>query len=316
MNTATSQADRSKADFRPDVAQATAKRADTKVDTAADAAEALRISGALQTTLEIDKIIEIFSLEANKLLPFDQIEFRAPHHGIEFSIGKRARHSNTYRLVLAGEVLGELTLSRKSRFQPHETVLIESLLCGLVYPVRNALLYKQALEAAHKDPLTGVGNRAAMNDGLARELELARRHNTPLSLLTLDIDHFKRINDSHGHAIGDCVIKAVAEAAQLTVRSTDMIFRFGGEEFVIVLSNTSLHGAALLAERLRKRIEETTIVCDGNSLCATVSIGIATMAPDDTPERLFRRADGALYQAKAEGRNCCRLASESNSLAS
>ena len=273
-----------------------------------EVANALRLSGALQTSLDLNKMIEIFALETNKLLPFDQITFRAEEHNIECSMGQPARHRCTYRLVVARETLGELVLSRKKKFLPQETRLIESLLCGLVYPIRNALLYKQAIEAAHKDTLTGIGNRAAMNDTLERELDLAKRHATPLTLLTLDIDHFKRVNDTYGHAIGDCVIKAVAEAAILTIRRSDMIFRFGGEEFVIVLSNTSIGGASLLAERLRKQIADTTIICDGKSLGATASIGIASLQENDTPERLFCRADEALYEAKAAGRNCCRLA--------
>ncbi len=272
-----------------------------------DAPHVQHLSEALQTTLELKKIIEIFSLEVGKLLPFDQITFRAGEHNIEFSIGQPARHSCTYRLIVAGESLGELILSRRRKFQPRETTTIESLLCSLVYPVRNALLYRQAIEAANKDPLTGIGNRAAMDNTLARELELAKRHSTPLTLLTLDIDHFKRINDTYGHSIGDCVIKAVAEAAILTIRRSDMIFRFGGEEFVILLSNTSTSGASLLAERLRQKIAETTIICDGKSLGATVSIGISSLQDNDTAGQLFCRADAALYAAKAAGRNCCRL---------
>ncbi len=271
--------------------------------------EALRLSSALQTSLELNRVIEIFALEANKLLPFDQITFRSSRHDIEFSMGQPARHSCTYRLVLCGETLGELVLSRKRKFQPQETAMIESLLCGLVYPVRNALLYREAVEAASRDPLTGIGNRSAMNSTLERELDLARRHSTPLTLLTLDIDHFKQVNDTYGHSIGDCVIKAVAEAAVLTIRRSDMIFRFGGEEFVILLSNTSTGGASLLAERLRKQIAETTIVCDGKSISATASIGIASLQPDDSAESLFCRADTALYKAKSAGRNCCRLES-------
>ena len=268
--------------------------------------QALRLSGALQTSLDIEKIIEMFAFEANKLFPFDQVLFRSPQHQVEVAIGQSSRHNFTYRLVVSGQSLGELVISRKNKFLPHETATMESLLCALVYPVRNALLYKEAVSAAHKDTLTGVGNRAAMNNALERELELARRHHTPLSLLTLDIDHFKRINDTYGHTIGDCVIKAVAEAAVLTIRRSDMIFRFGGEEFVILLSNTSAGGASLLAERLRKQIEETTIICDNQSLGATASIGIASLESDDTAETLFSRADAALYQAKAAGRNCCR----------
>lgn len=269
--------------------------------------KALRLSGILQTTLDITKLIEIFAHEIIRLIDYQGIRYTQEELGIDLSIGKGAAQSCTYRLVVSGETLGELVISRRKKFTKAETTLIETLLCGLVYPLRNAILYKKAIEAAHKDPLTGVHNRASMDEIIDREVNLSARHGTELSLLAMDIDHFKRINDSHGHAVGDCVIKAVAEAAKCAIRSSDMVFRYGGEEFLILLSNTDRQGATLLAERLRRKIEETCIICDGTHVSATVSIGITCrrQAQEDH-ESLFARADAALYEAKAAGRNCCK----------
>ena len=227
--------------------------------------------------------------------------------GINISYGKTAPHSCTYRRVVSGETLGELVLSRRKKFTVKETAFLETLLCGLVYPLRNALLYQKALEAAHRDPLTGVNIRASMDASIEREILLAQRHGTEMSLLAMDIDHFKKINDNYGHSMGDCVIKAVAEAATAAIRSSDMVFRFGGEEFVILLSNTDRTGATLLANRLRQKIEETCIICDGTHLSATVSIGVTCTQQGDSRDKLFARADAALYQAKAAGRNCCKF---------
>ncbi len=270
--------------------------------------KALRLSGILQTTLDVTKIIELFAHEIAMLVNYQHISYSHKELGIAISYGTAAPHSCIYRLVVSGETLGELVLSRRKKFTLKETSFLETLLCGLVYPLRNALLYKKALEAAHRDPLTGINNRAGMDAAIEREIQLAQRHGTELSLLAMDIDHFKKINDAHGHSMGDCVIKAIAEAATVAIRSSDMVFRFGGEEFVILLSNTGRKGATLLANRLRQKIEETCIICDGTHLSATVSIGITCSQKDDTHAKLFARADSALYQAKSGGRNCCKFA--------
>lgn len=269
--------------------------------------KALRLSGILQTTLDIAKIIELFAHEIARLVEYQHIAYNHQELGLNLAYGKAAPHSCTYRLVVSGETLGELVFSRRKKFTSKETSFLETLLCGLVYPLRNALLYQKALEAAHRDPLTGVNNRASMDASIEREIQLAQRHGTELSLLTMDIDFFKKINDTYGHSMGDCVIKAVAEAATAAIRTTDMVFRFGGEEFVILLSNTGRKGATLLANRLRQKIEETCIICDGTHLSATVSIGVTCAQKDDTYEKLFARADAALYQAKSAGRNCCKF---------
>jgi len=155
-----------------------------------------------------------------------------------------------------------------------------------------------------KDPLTGVNNRAAMDSTLSRELELARRHKTPLTLVTLDIDKFKRINDTHGHLAGDHVLKNVVNTVAECIRSSDILFRYGGEEFTIILSNTGIRGATLLAERIRKAIESRTITVNNQRIPLTISIGLATADASDTHESLFDKADAALYQAKSAGRNC------------
>ncbi len=269
--------------------------------------KALRLSGILQTTLDVAKIIELFAHEIAQLVEYQHISYTHQELGLNLSYGKAASHSCTYRLVVSGETLGEIVFSRRKKFITKETAFLETLLCGLVYPLRNALLYQKALEAAHRDPLTGINNRASMDASIEREIQLAQRHNTELSLLAVDIDFFKKINDTHGHTVGDCVIKAVAEAATAAIRTTDMVFRFGGEEFVILLSNTDRKGATLLANRLRQKIEETCIICDGTHISTTVSIGITCTQPDDCREKLFSRADAALYQAKSSGRNCCKF---------
>jgi len=169
--------------------------------------------------------------------------------------------------------------------------------------MRNALLYRAATRCALRDPLTGTGNRIAMEQALQREFELARRHSQPISVLMLDIDHFKQINDNHGHSAGDKVLKIVATSIKDQLRNVDRVFRYGGEEFLILLSNTHREAAALVGERLRYAAQDQDYDCDGQRINLTVSLGCATLLPGESTESLLRRADNALYVAKREGRN-------------
>ena len=173
---------------------------------------------------------------------------------------------------------------------------------GLLYPLRNALLYHRAVQTALIDPLTGVKNRSTLDDAFQRELKLARRHNHDLSVILLDIDHFKQVNDQHGHLYGDQALRAVAQCVQRTIRDSDLLFRFGGEEFMILLSGTGAEGSALLAERIRREVERITPFPDGKTTL-TISLGVTSLRQEDAPESLLERADAALYQAKRSGRN-------------
>jgi len=265
--------------------------------------KALEIANMLQTTLDINKLIDIYSSEISSLVPHDSITFENKPSNIAITIGTQARNSCSYQLVVAAQSLGQLKLTRKKKFTANETQLLEYLLCGLVYPLRNALSYTAALTAAAKDPLTGVNNRSAMNSTIIRETELARRHETPLSLIELDIDHFKQVNDTFGHTAGDAVLKTITTVIENCIRSSDIIFRSGGEEFVLVLSNTRKKGALMLAERIRKTIEKFDFKHGDIIIPVTASLGVACFEKGDNSESLYEKADSALYQAKQNGRN-------------
>ncbi len=270
-------------------------------------AKALQIAGMLQTTLDIDQLIEVFSQQIHGLVPHNSISFEYKPLQIAVSHGKSEKHSCSYQLVVAAQSLGQLVLTRRKKFTVNETHLIEHLLCCLVYPLRNAIMYRHALTAALTDPLTGVNNRAAMNSALIRETELARRHGNSLSLIAADIDHFKLINDTYGHLAGDYVLKAVAETLTDCTRRTDVLFRSGGEEFLILLSNTGKQGAMLLAERIRGAIEASELHYCDHKIAVTISLGVACFSKGDNSEGLFEKADSALYAAKAGGRNCVKF---------
>ncbi|QVW25006.1 GGDEF domain-containing protein [Pseudomonas hormoni] len=262
-----------------------------------------QLSLQLQTSLEPQRILGLFYREIHRLVPLDALSYQHKASDLRLEFGLRGHHSISYTLSHEGEHLGELVFRRNQRFSEEEQGNLESLLSALLYPMRNALLYRAATQSALRDPLTDTGNRIAMDQTLQREIDMSRRHLQPLSLLMLDIDHFKQINDTHGHSAGDDVLKAVAASIKSQLRNVDMVFRFGGEEFLILLSNTGREAAALVGERLRFAAQAKDYMADGKRIELTVSLGCSTLLPGESAESLLRRADSALYVAKREGRN-------------
>jgi diguanylate cyclase (GGDEF)-like protein len=164
--------------------------------------------------------------------------------------------------------------------------------------------HKALLVRATRDSLTGLWNRTAILEILAREIESARRMGTPLAVALMDIDHFKRINDTRGHLAGDEVLRILGEKLGNKIRATDSLGRFGGEEFLLILPNTPRQAPFLPLERLHRAIAEIPIVYGGSPIKVTASFGVAWLEPtDDSMNNLIGRADGALYSAKYAGRN-------------
>ncbi len=163
---------------------------------------------------------------------------------------------------------------------------------------------KYAEELAQKDELTGLKNRRAFFEQGTRIFEQSKRFRHPISVIMMDIDHFKMINDNYGHSIGDKVLRAVVEPLQRVVREIDIVARMGGEEFAFILPETGLEEACNLAERLRSEIEYLVVTNDGHKIKITASFGVAACKDGDgNIEVLLTDADNALYVAKKNGRN-------------
>ncbi|MCI5212424.1 MAG: diguanylate cyclase, partial [Candidatus Electrothrix sp. ATG2] len=177
-------------------------------------------------------------------------------------------------------------------------ILLVSFLC-----YRNNMIKKVNQELSllsTTDSLTGLLNRRAIKPLIAKEMHRKKRFNHPVSFLLFDIDRFKQVNDQHGHATGDKVIADIAKAVSALVRKTDNIARWGGEEFAILVTNTGIRHALVLAEKVRKTVMEISFQ---KIQTVTVSIGVAEYHPDENFQQWYERADRALYKAKRKGRN-------------
>lgn len=163
---------------------------------------------------------------------------------------------------------------------------------------------EQLMHLATKDSLTGAGNRRALDTKLAELVNAFRRSGEPSSIILLDLDHFKKVNDVYGHAAGDQILKSLTEIINLRIRVTDSLYRIGGEEFVVVLDGQDLHRAAHLAEQLRTLVDANELVPDRS---VTISLGVAELKAGESPNDWLHRADEALYRAKDAGRNSTSL---------
>ncbi len=265
--------------------------------------QALQVANVLQTSLDLNKLIEMFAEKLADFVAHDSLLYVNEEDDVELLIGKPTINTCSYQVTLLEKSLGDVTISRQKPFDDNEIKWFESLLCSLIYPLHNALLYKHAIQTAYKDPVTGVNNRAAMDATLEREVELAHRNGAALSVIMLDIDHFKRINDKYGHLAGDAVLKGVGSCLTECIRRSDIVFRYGGEEFAVILNTTDIAGANYLANRIRVAVEERDFEHDGLNVKITISAGVALLEKDYEGRDLIDAADRALYQAKNAGRN-------------
>ena len=203
-------------------------------------------------------------------------------------------------------VLGTLLLGsrRKRAFSAAVRPTLEVLASHVAVSLSNARMVKRLEELATTDGLTGLLNKRALVETAAHKLRSANRFKKPLSLLLCDLDHFKNVNDVYGHDVGDEVIRGLGNVLLHAKRDTDVVGRFGGEEFVVVCEETAADGATLLAERIRKELAALIFHTEIGPVRITCSIGIATCpAAGATWDPLFKASDEALYAAKRAGRN-------------
>jgi two-component system, cell cycle response regulator len=211
----------------------------------------------------------------------------------------------TRQVVFAGESIGRIALAPTSRGLSREEGRILGLVANeLGGSLQMGILYEDAQRLAATDALTSMPNRRAFLDAIETERLRSERHSFPLSVLLLDVDHFKAVNDSRGHAAGDAVLRGIARVLFTVARRTDIVARWGGEEFVIALPQTREAGARVAAERVRRAIEEAKHTLPGGEIIGvTASVGVSSADAPWQPDALIASADSAMYAAKARGRN-------------
>jgi diguanylate cyclase (GGDEF)-like protein len=264
----------------------------------------------LTTSLSLESLVAIFVEEMSKLVPFDQMTYRHQigNQEMVYATGLGGQHRCDYRLTLEGIKYGELTFRRKHRFAEEELSAIEQMLSVAILPIRNACQYAAVQQAALTDPLTQIPNKRALNEALEKECHLGDRHNHDSTLILCDLDRFKLINDNHGHVIGDHILRAAAAELARATRNSDTVFRFGGEEFAVILPHADQSDGRNVAERIREFVAKLAINCGDKDVTTTISVGVAMRQKGETPDQWVARADEALYRAKNQGRNCTRIA--------
>jgi diguanylate cyclase (GGDEF)-like protein len=212
-----------------------------------------------------------------------------------------ADHDSTNGTYVNGEPVKEKSLRDGDRIQLGRTTILKFSLSDDVEEGFQRRMYDSAV----RDGLTRVYNRQYFDERIASEFSYAYRHFIPLSVIMMDLDRFKSVNDTYGHPVGDVVLKTVAATVMRIIRTEDMLARYGGEEFVILARNTDAHSVFVLAERIRQAVEKQTIPVSNGVLRQTLSAGTATLENRDvgSAAELVAAADEALYHAKSTGRN-------------
>lgn len=255
--------------------------------------------GQLQTTLDLQQQLEIFSMSAGRVAPLSALTLETALGEFKARGSKLGKHQHQATLILDGQLLARLNYEAEFPFSSlvqQQLLLLES---EWLFALRNALLVARLQQMALKDPLTALGNRRFFDDSFDKAINLAKRHHSPFALLLLDLDNFKQVNDNSGHSVGDDVLVKVAECLRNTLRATDSLFRFGGDEFAVLLSDADAEHAELVAERLIAAIQNEPMLLSLNVGC---SIGLARLSAEQQPRDLFHQADEALYQAKSAGK--------------
>lgn len=253
----------------------------------------------LQTSLDVPTLLQrflqhvqpVYGLEGCRLQTRDNRHWLAGDEGL-FAL--------EVELEVDRELIGTLSLSRDHRFAREERLQLKALAQTLRFPLYNALEYQRVRKAMFTDELTGLNNRHAFELSLQQAMERARRQQQPLGMMVLDLDHFKAINDQQGHAEGDAVLRQLARAMEAATRDADLLFRFGGDEFVVLLPDTDSKGLEKVAQRLQQTVAEAS---QAHGTPFTISMGLASWQNSMNGASLFRQADAALYRAKEKGRN-------------
>lgn len=255
----------------------------------------LALMEQLQCTLELDKILNIFAMEASKYISFSGLYFTQGNVRTAIRGSKQGKAERLFELKINNEFLGTLTYAVNSPISLANYKILEELHQYILHPLNNAIKYKNAMSLAMQDSLTGLANRRYFDEQLKRAMHHANRQKHQVGLVVADLNKFKIINDTFGHHVGDEILKGFAKALELSVRDSDSVFRFGGDEFVIIVEEASQESLFMIESRIQKALDTDALLTKYNVGC---SLGYTFMNRADDEKSFFERADQALYQQK------------------
>ena len=300
-----------------DLNQRSSDASDTKLgDLAAQSFEKqmrfLRFAEMCERKTDLQLLVECFYSEASTFAQFDGLVFTPADEFETLRMGRMRQIRTPFSLDLGGEHLGKLVTHSRTPLASGDVRDLEDLLAGFVYPLKVATAERQLRFEAWIDECTGMNNRLALEELLPREMMLSRDSAEPLSLLTLDLDQFHKINEHHGEEVGDNLILAVADTLVANLRSTDIIFRLEADRFAVILGSTDFDDASIVSERLRTCID-LCFSYQNVQVVQNASAGVTEMVEDDLPETLLSRSEAALDSAKSAGGNRVRFLAASES---
>ncbi len=249
----------------------------------------------LQTSLDLGKLLNIFAMEAAKHIDFAGLYFKNDTTNDSARGSRKGKIERHFELKLNGEILGKLSYSLNSSINLNSVNILDELHKFLLFPLRNALQFKHALSLAMQDSLTGLGNRRYFDEQLKRAMHHAKRNHHQLGLIVSDLNKFKAINDTFGHHIGDEVLVQFANALKSSVRDSDSLFRFGGDEFVIIVEDACQQSLVAIEKRIHIALKNNLLLTKHKVSC---SLGFTFMNRADNENSLFQRADKSLYHHK------------------
>jgi len=257
----------------------------------------LTLMTKLQTTLDIDKLLDIFAIEATRYVDFSGLYFKSQGLNKVLRGSRKAKKERRFELKIDNTFIGTLSYGINTPISLTNYKVLEQLHQCLLHPLKNAIAYHAAIELAMQDALTGLGNRRYFDEQLKRAMHNANRHHSLTGLVLGDLNKFKAINDTYGHVAGDLALQEFANVLRLCIRDSDSLFRFGGDEFAIIVENANDTALTIIESRINVALTSNALLSKYKLGC---SIGSTFMNRADNEVSFFKRADETLYRSKMQ----------------
>ncbi len=271
--------------------------AETFTSTVFDKRQTLAFMSKLQTTLDIDDLLNIFSVEATRYVDFSGLYFKSPTLNKTLRGSRKAKKERRFDLKIGDHFVGTLSYGINSPISLTNYKVLEQLHQCLLHPLKNSIAYYTAMQLAMQDALTGLGNRRYFDEQLKRAMHNANRHHSLVGLVLGDLNKFKAINDNYGHITGDLVLQEFANVLRQCIRDSDSLFRFGGDEFAIIVENANDTALTIIENRINEALTTSVLLSKYQLGC---SVGSTFMNRADSEVSFFERADETLYRSKMQ----------------